>query len=128
MEFSNSYVEKCLQYSDDIDYLIGRSRGLFAGKSIETPRYYFRVGDYFHCPELMDPFDVKEAKTINQYSISAGIPSEEYPTDKCIYIPTEDQLAEGLKACNLSMGLDAHGQGPEILLERYIEFLNQDNN
>lgn len=124
--FDKSYIEKCIKYHDHIEYLIDRSRGMYSSRNIEVPRYYFQIGDFFHCPDLMDDLEVKAAKfIINQITISAGVPYQEYPIDECIYIPTEAQLAEGFSACSLNMGTDAYGKGPEKLLDRYIEFLNQ---
>jgi len=122
--FNKSYIEKCIKCHDHIEYLIDRSRGMYTSRNIELPRYYFQVGDDFYCPDLMDDFEVKEAKLIiNQTTISAGVPYKEYPIEKCIYIPTEEQLAKGLEVCSLNMGADVFGKGPEALLDRYMEFL-----
>ena len=124
--FNRSYIDKCIKYYDHINYLIERSRGLFNTGNQLLRLNYFQCGDFFHCPRKMNHHEIKEVKTIiNQITISTGLPFKDYPASECIYIPTEEQLAEGLLACSLNMEPDAFGKGPEVLLDRYIEFLEQ---
>ncbi|HEX9902981.1 MAG TPA: hypothetical protein VGB72_08980 [Acidobacteriota bacterium] len=85
------------------------------------PEPYFQVGDFYHHPDLMEENAVKiVVKVIGQSSLSAGIPYEEYPIDKCIIIPTEEQLIMGFKAANFAFRPDLARKGPEILLDYYI--------
>jgi hypothetical protein len=121
-QFSILYIEKCIRFQEEVGYLIDRSRGMFADKNnIELPKYYFRIGDYFHCLDSMKLYEYKEAKSVDQVSISSGISPEYYPIEKCIIIPTESQLLEGLAACSLSVGFHLRGKGPEVLLDWYLE-------
>jgi len=122
-QFSKLYIEKCVRFQEEIRELIGRSRGMFVDiNNMELPKYYFLVGDYFHCPELMKPYEYKEAIRVDPNEIYAGVALEYYPIEKCIIIPTESQLLEGFAACSLSVDFHLRGKGPEVLLDRNIEY------
>lgn len=120
--FKPTYIEKCRRHIDKIDYLIGSSRGQFKSADLEVPRYFFKIGDFFHHPRLMEKDEVKTVKEIiGQSYLSAGIPFEEYPIDRCIIIPTEEQFILGFEATGLSFRPELKGKGPEALLDYYIE-------
>lgn len=118
--FSKSYIEKCIQHRDDIDQIIARSRGSFPKGGIESRSHFLIVGDFIHRPNSMDPLEVEQVSAISEYSISSGTPQEKHEVSACVLVPTEEQLATGLKAIQYSVGLHAHGKGPEALLDAYV--------
>lgn len=119
--FSKSYIKKCIKHREEINYTIGRARGSFPEDGIGSRSHFFEVEDYFHCPEKMDPLQVIKVSATGEYSVSGGTPSKAYDADRCVHVPTEELLAAGLKARQFSVGLQAHGEGPEALLDAYIE-------
>jgi len=72
----------------------------------------------------MEKGEVKEVKEL------AGLAGDiiysdsnvyEYPAEKCVIIPTEDQLRAGLEASSEYYGPEAYGNGPERLLDEIIK-------
>lgn len=109
--FKKTYVEKCIKASEELKFL--RPPGQpFLRSSV------LREGDFFYY-ESMPKFSVKKIRSI----IFAAVFSEdgqEYPTYDCAWIPTRNQLIEGLKDTQFSIGRTS-GLNEDRILKEYLE-------
>jgi len=126
MEFSESFIKKCIKMDDDIMHLILSIRTPFKKDEMIVPRCGYKKGDIFHHPKSMKS---TEYGTVKEVIADKEIESEEgknilYPVDECIIIPTEQQLKEGLEVTGWYLGDDAYGKGAEHLLESLMKSKN----
>ena len=123
MKISESYITKCIKWDEEIMHLILSVRSPFKPNLTILPRSGYEKGDLFHHPKSMKSTEYGTVKQVIADSKieSKGLENILYPVDECIFIPTEQQLREGLEATHWSLSNDAYGKGAEHLLDSIIE-------
>jgi hypothetical protein len=116
---SASYIDKCIMAKDEIEYLVLQARG---GLHPDRPGPdIFQGGDSFHHQGLMKKGESKTVRQVLRYTaLISDDPTEEYPIEECILLPTEELLREGLKAVVWNADDRLRGMGPEVLLDEII--------
>jgi len=119
--FSPSYISKCIQYKEDIWYLVQQARGPMKPGLPNVAGEIFEVGDAFHCPASMNMPEYKIVKGVMAHTeIYAENPIIAYATNDCVILPTEELLKAGLKASSWHIEEGAFGKGAEHLLDAII--------
>jgi hypothetical protein len=121
--FSASFIEKCTKYKDSIEHLVQQARSPMIPEKVNLiTRGIFEAGDAFHHHETMKP---AEHKIVNGVLAETEIYAEDhmiaYPIGECIILPTEELLKAGLEALAWFLEDAAFGNGPEHLLNAFIE-------
>ena len=123
-EFSRAYIKKCIQAQDEIRHFRMAEQYKEAEGEIITPKPIFKEGDYFHHPNLMEEGEVKIVKEVTFNDLYASDPTEPYPNDESVLIPTADQIRVGLEVTGWSLG-DVSSKNEEELLDEFMRSLNK---
>jgi len=123
-KFSRLYIKKCIQAQEKIRYFRVAEQYKEAECEIITPKPIFKEGDYFHHPNLMEEGEVKEVKEVIGNDLYGSDPTEPYPRDESIWIPTADQIRAGLEAICWSLG-DVSSKNEEELLDEFKKSLEK---
>ena len=123
-KFSRVYIKKCIQNQAWIRHFRMFDQYEEAEGEIITPKPIFKEGDYFHHPNLMEEGEVKVVKEVIGNDLYASNPTEPYPRDESVWIPTADQIRAGLKVIRWSLG-DVSSKNEEELLDEYKRSLEK---
>jgi hypothetical protein len=120
--FSSSFISKCIQYKEDIEYLVQQARNPMQPGGLTLMEDLFKPGDAFHHPESMKPSEYKIVKGVMAHTdIYAENPITAYTIRECVILPTEELLKAGLDASSWHLEEGAFGKGAEHLLDAIIE-------
>jgi len=119
--FSAQYIEKCKKARNEIQYFRAFEQFKEAEGRNVTPKPLFEVGDYFHHPDLMEEGEVKIVKEIKGSDLYASDPTEPYPQNDSILLPTVEQMRAGLEAVVWSLSDEDFKYGEEYLLDKVME-------
>jgi hypothetical protein len=117
-KFSRPYIKKCIEAQEKIRYFRVAEQYKEVEGEIITPKPIFKEGDYFHHPNLMEEGEVKIVKEVIGNELYASDPTEPYPKDESVWIPTADQIRAGLDAIGWSLG-DVSFENEEELLDEF---------
>jgi hypothetical protein len=109
--FKKTYVEKCVKASDELKFLRPPGQSFLRSSVL-------RESDFFY-HESMPKYSVKKIRSIHFAAVFSE-DGQEYPTYDCDWIPTRDQLIEGLKNVQFSIG-KASGLNEERILKECLE-------
>ena len=112
-EFKESYIEKCVKARDEIEYL--RIIKQF-GPTPKIPSA-LEEGDFFY-HEGMGQFCVKKIRRIENVFVFSE-DGQSYAKDDCAWIPTRDQLIQGLEDIHWDID-DISKPDEEAVLEEYM--------
>jgi hypothetical protein len=123
-KFSKLYIKKCIQAQEKIRYFRVDEQYKEAEVEIITPKPIFKEGDYFHHPNLMEEGEVKVVKEVIGNDLYASDPTEPYPIDESVWIPTADQIRAGLEVICWPLG-DVSSKNEEELLDEFKKSLEK---
>lgn len=123
-KFSRPYINKCIQAQEKIRYFRVDEQYKEAEGEIITPEPIFKEGDYFHHPNLMEEGEVKVVEELIGNDLYASDPTEPYPRDESVWIPTADQIRAGLEVICWSLG-DVSSKNEEELLDEFKKSLEK---
>lgn len=86
--FAHQYMNMCKEARDELEYV-----RVFKESEEELVKFNFKPGDFFHHYEMGED-EVREVLRVEKINIRAVDDSRPYRKDKCIWIPTADQLIE----------------------------------
>ena len=120
--FSALYIKKCIkeQAQDELRYFRMYPTERDEKGYAEIKPFFFEEGDYFHCPERMKENEVKVVIETSSTHACTSDPKESHPTDECKWIPTADQLREGLDNISYSVG-DTSNMNEEQILSKIMK-------
>ena len=124
-EFSRVYIKKCIQNQDEIQHFRAAEQNKKAEGEFFIPKPIFKEGDYFHHPNLMEEGEVKVVKEVIGNDLYASDPTEPYPRNESIWIPTADQIRIGLEVIGWSLG-DVSSKNKEELLDEFKRSLKNE--
>lgn len=107
--FKKSYIEKCVKAGGDLEFLRVHD---------QPSASVLRVGDFFY-HEWMGAFSYKRIQDIHDIVVFSD-DGQQYPKYDCTWVPSRDQLVEGLKNKPFSVG-DTSGLDEEGILEKFME-------
>lgn len=113
--FSVAYIKKCIKAQDVLQYFRMYPNERDEKGYEEIKPFSFEEGDYFHCPERMEEDEVKVVKEYSRPNIYTSEPKESFLTEECFWIPTADQLREGLDNISYSIGDTSNMNEEQIL-------------
>jgi hypothetical protein len=123
-KISGSYIKKCIQIQDEIRHFRMAEQYKKAEGEYPIPKPIFKVGDRFHNPSLMEEGEVEIVKEVIGNDLYASNPTEPYPKDESILIPTADQIRVGLEVTGWSLG-DVSSKNEEELLDEFMRSLKK---
>jgi hypothetical protein len=112
-EFKESYIEKCVKGRREVEYL--RIFKQFGPEPIIPSA--LKAGDFFYY-EWMGESCVNKVRSIDHASVFSE-DGRTYPKDDCAWIPTRDQLIQGLEAIHWAIG-DTSQLDEQGILEEYM--------
>lgn len=116
--FTALYIKKCIkeQAQDELQYFrMYPTERDESGRTMLLP-FAFKEGDYFNCPERMKEDEAKVVKEYSRPHVYTSEPKESFLTEECFWIPTENQLREGLINVGFSIG-DSSNMNEEQILD-----------
>ena len=102
--FTPFYIKKCIKAQNVLQYFRMYPTERDEKGYTEIKPFSFEEGDYFHCPKRMEEDEVKVVKEYSRPLVYTSEPKESFLTEKCFWIPTADQLREGLINVGFSIG------------------------
>lgn len=123
-EFSGLYIKKCIQAQEKIRHFRATEQYKEAEGEFFIPKPIFKEGDYFHHPNLMEEGEVKIVKEVIGNDLYASDPTEPYPKDESVWIPTANQIRVGLEVIGWSLG-DVSSKNEEELLDEFKRSLEK---
>ena len=112
-EFKESYIEKCVKAREEIEYL--RILKQFGPMPIIPSA--LEEGDFFY-HERMGQFCVKKIRRIENVFVFSE-DDQAYAKDDCAWIPTLDQLIQGIEDIHWAID-DISKPDEEAVLEEYM--------
>lgn len=118
-EFSGLYIKKCIKAQNEIQYF--RIFKLLTEEEDKFPvaKFPFEIGDYFNHPDLMEEGEVKIVEEIKGNQLYTSDSINLYLGEECVWIPTADQIREGLETIQFSLG-DVSSYNEEQLIDEYM--------
>ena len=115
--FTALYIKKCIkeQAQDELQYFRMYPAERDEKGYAEIKPFSFEEGDYFHCPERMKEDEIKVVKEYSRPHVYTSEPKESFLTEECFWIPTADQLREGLDNISYSIGDTSNMNEEQIL-------------
>ncbi len=115
--FTALYIKKCIkeQAQDELRYFRTHPTERDEKGYAEIKPFFFEEGDYFHCAERMKEDEVKVVKEDSRPHVYTSEPKESFLTEECFWIPTANQLREGLINVGFSIGDTSNMNEEQIL-------------
>ena len=117
--FSVIYIKKCIKAQDELDFLRIFTMPEEGAGITMLPRFYYKPGDYFHHERTMDEAEFAQVERIERDYLYCEGCRKPYLQDECAWIPTANQLREGLINTHYSLG-DTSEMNEEQILDLYM--------